>query len=256
MRVTTSICLIVCLFGLLNPLVAENFTEKKIAISEDIELIQIKEDFYIHTTWYNFPGFGKFPSNGVIFVKNGKALLVDTPVNIAQTKAIADYLKDSLNSVITHVVVGHYHDDCLGGLGYLHDQGSASISGELTKQKCIEKKLPIPQTTFNTQLSFQFEGNEIECHYLGGGHTADNIVVFFPEDKILFGGCLLKSTDSKSLGNTKEAVIEEWDVTLKKLMAACSNSDIVIPGHGSHGDSDLLSHTIDLVENYRQELAD
>jgi hypothetical protein len=31
----------------------------------EIQLIQLADRFYVHTSWYDFPGLGRFPSNGL-----------------------------------------------------------------------------------------------------------------------------------------------------------------------------------------------
>jgi len=55
----------------------------------------------------------------LIFIKNGKALLIDTLVSNDQTNQMHNFLKESMNVEITKVIVGHYHDDCMGGLEYV-----------------------------------------------------------------------------------------------------------------------------------------
>ncbi len=231
-------------------LVGQGFSfenKKTISVSEDIHLIQLSDEIYVHTTWYDFPGIGRYPSNGLIFIKNGKALLLDTPVTNNQTKQLYSYFKTRLNVKIAKLIVTHYHHDCLGGLKYLQTLKIPSIASELTKTKCIDNSLPIPSEIFKDKIVFNFEGENVVCQYFGGGHTIDNIVVFFPDKKVLFGGCLIKSKSSKGLGNTKDAVIEAWSSTIEKIMSEYENIDVVVPGHGAYGSKELLAHTIKLV---------
>ena len=56
--------------------------------------------------------------------------------------------------------------------------------------------------------SFELVKDTIEIFYPGSGHTEDNIVVWLPKHRILFGGCFVKSLQSKNLGNTEDASIE------------------------------------------------
>ena len=57
----------------------------KIIINKDIELTQISDSIFIHTSWFEFPKFGRFPSNGMILVKSSKSKslgnLADAVVN-------------------------------------------------------------------------------------------------------------------------------------------------------------------------------
>lgn len=223
-------------------------------INEDIELIKLNDSFYIHKTFFDFPGHGRFPSNGLILIKNGKALLIDTPVTKEQTKAVYDHLRDKMSVEITEVIVCHYHEDCLGGLEYLHSLGISSIANELTKEKCEALNLPIPKMTFKETMVSGFEGESFICDYPGGGHSQDNIIVYFPESEILFGGCLIKAVESKSLGSVKDAVIGVWDKSVEKVIVNYPKVKTVIPGHGDHGGLDLLSHTVKLVEDYKKKM--
>jgi metallo-beta-lactamase class B len=244
--------LLVCAAILFYPFAALCQDVQPIKVNSDIELIKLGDGFYVHTTWFDFPGYGRTPSNGLILIKNGKALMIDTPVTNEQTEALYNYLKNSMHAIITKVIVGHSHSDCLGGLSYLHNQNVESISGEKTKKICVSQGLPIPRVTFSESMEFQFEGEKVSCRYFGGGHTIDNIVVYFPGSKVLFGGCLIKSLSSKGLGNIQEAVIDDWDKTVIKVRNEYPEARYVIPGHGEFGDTRLLTHTIGLVEQYRE----
>jgi metallo-beta-lactamase class B len=55
------------------------------------------------------------------------------------------------------------------------------------------------------------------------------------------------------LGNLSDAVIPEWDKTVMRLIDQYINVKIVIPGHGNFGGKELLFHTVDLVEKYKNK---
>ncbi len=238
---------------LINSAAAKTLNFERIRVNTNIELAKINENFYVHTSWFDSPGFGRFPSNGLIFVKNGKALLIDTPNTNEQTLILYNFLHDHLKAVVTKTIVGHSHSDCMGGLSVLHEKGVESIACTKTIQICTSQKLPIPQKSFADSISLEFEGETVTCRYFGAGHTVDNIVVYFPNSKILFGGCLIKSMGSKGLGNTKEADTEHWDNTVLRVKKAYPSIELVIPGHGAFGNVNLLDHTIALVKNYKQK---
>ncbi|MBN1650541.1 MAG: CfiA family subclass B1 metallo-beta-lactamase, partial [Bacteroidales bacterium] len=81
----------------------------------------------------------------------------------------------------------------------------------------------------------------------------DNITVWIPGKKILFGGCLIKSIDSKGLGNLSDAVVNDWDMTVEKVMKKYPEIKTVIPGHGDFGGTELLTHTIELVDKEKNK---
>ena len=224
-----------------------------ITINEDIQLEQIAGDVFVHTTMFSIPGTGRFPSNGLLFIRNRNALLIDTPNSNEQTGILYTYLKDSMDVTIKKVIVCHSHSDCMGGLSCLHKMGVASITSAKTKEICLERALPVPKITFTDSLSFDFEGCQVICFYPGGGHTIDNIVVYFPESHVLFGGCLIRSPNANNLGYTGEAVIDEWERSVTKIKNTFPDIQVVIPGHGQWGGPELLDHTIELVKNIRHQ---
>lgn len=154
---------------------------------------------------------------------------------------------------LTKLIIGHFHDDCLGGLGYLQSIGVESIANSMTIEKRKEIGLPIPSTPFTDSLTFDFNGEQIDCRFFGAGHSFDNITVWIPNERILFGGCLIKSIDSKGLGNMSDAVVNDWEITVEKVMKKYPEIKIVIPGHGDFGGIELLTHTIELVDEEKNK---
>ena len=85
-----------------------------------------------------------------------------------------------------------------------------------------------------------------EVFYPGAGHTVDNTVVWIPEHRVLFGGCLVKEQRAVTLGNTAEADVDAWPVSLEAVARRYPTADVVVPGHGAWGDLGLVDHTSSL----------
>lgn len=82
----------------------------------------------------------------------------------------------------------------------------------------------------------------------GPAHTADNIAIYFAAEKALFGGCVVKSLDSNNLGNISEGSVANYQQAVQNLIDRYGEASIVIPGHGSWGGRELLTHTLDLAK--------
>lgn len=244
---------IISLLGLIGIVQLNAQTENVVVIDKEIQLIHLRDSIFVHLTWHHLDNYGRFPSNGLIVIRKGRALMVDTPMDNDKTERLTRYLKDSLSARLTKLIIGHFHDDCLGGLQYLQGIGIESIANSRTIAKCKEIGLPIPSTSFTDSLILDFNGEQIDCRFFGAGHSFDNITVWIPGEKILFGGCLIKSIDSKGLGNLSDAVVDEWDYTIKKVMREYPEIKTVIPGHGDSGGVELLTHTIKLVETEKNK---
>jgi len=88
----------------------------------------------------------------------------------------------------------------------------------------------------------------METYYPGIGHTSDNIVIWFKDDQILYGGCLIKSTESKTLGNLSDANVFSWKKSLKNIDKKYPKPTIIIPGHQDWNSPHSLKYTMSLLD--------
>ena len=72
-------------------------------INRDIQLFHLKDSVFVHVSWDSLPDYGRFSSNGLIVVKNAKALMVDTPMDTIKTLAIVNYLEQNWKIGRAHV---------------------------------------------------------------------------------------------------------------------------------------------------------
>jgi metallo-beta-lactamase class B len=151
------------------------------------------------------------------------------------------------NIEIIAIIPTHWHDDCLGGLKAFHDHNIPSYALDKTCTLAQKHHYSKPQFAFTDSLQLSLGNEKIHSYFYGGGHTTDNIVVWFPSDQILFGGCLVKSLSSRGLGFTGDADLEAWPQTITTVMKKRGNAMWVIPGHGQPGDKELLEHTLKLL---------
>lgn len=222
--------------------------QNDIKVSEDISLKRLSDRTYMYTAIAEINGFGTVPCNGLVILDGAEALLVDTPMDDAQTETLVNWVSDSLHAEVTKFIPTHWHGDCIGGLGYLQSNGVESYANSMTIDITRDKGLPVPDHGFSDTLNLKLGDTDIEAYYPGGGHSYDNIVVWIPEDKILFGGCLVKDMTAKGLGNTADADMKDWPRTVDKVSEKYRGAVIIVPGHGPEGGTELLEHTLELLK--------
>ena len=231
---------------------SRSFKNITIKISDDVSLIQISDDAYIHVSFAEVEGYGRVGANGLVLTDKGKAFLFDSPWNNEQTKILLTYLKDSLHLKVVGFIPNHWHKDCMGGLKYIQDQHILSYANEQTREICKERGLPVPLFGFSDSLTLEFGNKTIRCYYMGAAHSMDNIVVWIPSEQILFPGCIVKSLNSRNLGNTADGDLKAYPETIGRLQKQFPEAKIVIPGHGQYGGKELIEHTLELA-NERME---
>jgi metallo-beta-lactamase class B len=104
-----------------------------------------------------------------------------------------------------------------------------------------------PNKIFDSRdgLTLKFGSEEVVIKYYGAGHSVDNLFVFIPSRKVLFGGCAIASAEAFGPGNVSDGSIEEWKKTLNRIDA--SGYERVIPGHGKIGGAELIEHTKEIL---------
>ena len=213
----------------------------------DLQIVSVVPGVWRHVSFKAIPEFGRVPANGLIVVGTDSAALIDTPWTEDQTGLLFDWAKRELGATIGHVVATHSHDDCMGGLAEAHRRGATSYASELTAEFAKRDGNPVPRTSFTDEYRLSLGSVDLELRYFGGGHTRDNIIVWLPQRKMLFGGCLVKRKGG-SAGYTGEADLIAWPDTIRKVIAAFPDATIVVPGHGAPGTVEYLQYTVALAE--------
>ena len=100
---------------------------------------------------------------------------------------------------------------------------------------------------------FNDDNNSFQTYFPGHGHTADNIVLWFEKEKILYGGCFIKSTEDDDLGNLGDANPQAYAGTVKNVRKKCKASKFVIPGHSDWTNPMSLEHTLSMAEELKKK---
>jgi glyoxylase-like metal-dependent hydrolase (beta-lactamase superfamily II) len=246
--------------------------ETRIVLSEDLSVTEIEKDVFVIK--HSFP----YSSNSLLIrASTSDCTLVNTLCDNQGARQLVDWMKNSFGEVNLIAINTGFHVDNLGGNEFLLSKGIAVYGSNLTAKLITERgqaeksrllegfKSPEnkkyydayknlnfvpPNRVFdiNEGLQLKIGDEDVNVFYPGPSHTIDNVVVYFPKRKILFGGCMIKSLDSKNLGYTADADLKEWPKAARKVLEKYSEARIVIPGHGNWGDVQLVKHTIQLLD--------
>ena len=171
---------------------------------------------------------------------------------------LADELKLLSTKSLQYIINTHIHGDHTGGnlvLGKDVDIIShVNVKEFLSKpQGQGERVTPAfpefarPNITFTEKMTLDFNGQTLQLIHLPNGHTSGDIVIFFPESKVLVVGDLLFANyfpyvDVGNGGNPLN-YIENIDWLTKNF----PNESIVVGGHGP-------VYTMDDYKEYRKTL--
>lgn len=241
--------IILCSFIFLscNTQQKSNFKAKEIYKSDNLIITQISENSFIHTSFKQTNDYGNVPCNGLIVKKDNETIVFDTPTNDNGSEELIQWINKNLHSKINAIIPTHFHDDSMGGLQAFHNHHIPSYAYSKTIELARENHFTVPENSFSDSLVLQVGGEKTVTKFFGEGHTKDNTVGYFPSEKILFGGCLLKELEA-SKGYLGDANVQTWSTTVEKVKKEYPDVKIVIPGHGEYGDHQLLDYTITLFK--------
>ena len=253
--------------------------EKRITLDEDLSVMEIEKDVFVVT--HSFP----WPSNSLLIrASNSDCILVNTLCDNQGARMLVDWIKNNFGEVNLIGINTGFHVDNIGGNEFLLSNGTAVYGSNLTAKLIAERgqaeksrllegfKSPESKKYYDAYKNLTFvppnhifdinEGlhlkigdEDVDVFYPGPSHTIDNVVVYFPKRKILFGGCMIKSLDSKNAGYSADADMQKWPRSVEKVLAKYKDAKIVVPGHGNYGDTGLIKHTIELLDKINNQSA-
>ncbi len=225
----------------------KEFKPVEVYRSENLVVVQVSDNAFLHTSFLQTNDFGNVPCNGMIVRNSNEVVVFDTPTNNKSTEELISFIKAKLHCKINAVVPTHFHDDCLGGLASFHKSNIPSFGNFITIEFAKANNIVAPQVGIKDSLTISLGNTNTVVKYFGQGHTKDNVVGYFPKENILFGGCLIKELQATK-GYLGDANIGEWSSTVEKVKQQYPNVKIVIPGHGKIGGKELLDYTIELFK--------
>jgi glyoxylase-like metal-dependent hydrolase (beta-lactamase superfamily II) len=89
-----------------------------------------------------------------------------------------------------------------------------------------ELKPTPPNVTLQTRMTLHRGDREIQIRFLGRAHTAGDVVVYLPRERVVITGDMLTA----ALSNMSDGFVNEWPATLDELKKL--DFDTVLPGHG------------------------
>jgi metallo-beta-lactamase class B len=203
-------------------------------------------------------------TNSLIYIGPSHVTVVGASWTPETAKTLRDQIRRLTSRPVQEVIDTSPDPEWSGGNGYWKSIGAKIIAVQVTADvlkrtwtttvdQCRKNhpdypQLPLVPPTETHAGEFELQHGHIRAFYLGPSHTAGDIFVYFPSEKLLDAGSILK----EQLGNMAKADVNEYPNTLRKLKALHLDVETVISGHWSpiHG-PDLVDRYLDLLAAYQ-----
>jgi len=142
-------------------------------------------------------------------------------------------LKTFTSQPVKYVINTHYHNDHSGGNAKLQALGAQAVSSEKARERMEAGKQPgLSDLTFDQRMHLRLGGKQVNLHYFGRAHTDGDIVVLFPDHRVLSAGDMFTFGDAtpQLIDYAGGGSARDWTGTLDGALKL--EFDQVVPGHG------------------------
>ncbi|MEP6823477.1 MAG: MBL fold metallo-hydrolase [Ramlibacter sp.] len=223
------------------------------------------------STWYaqgeaalGSPANRNFISNAGVIDTPAGAVVVDALGSPALARELIAEIRRVTGKAVTHVILTHYHADHIYGLQEFrkagahviaHQMGREYLNSDTAASRLAQSRIDMaPWIDAQTRLVAADEwidgprelvlgGTRILIQPVGPAHTAEDLVIYVPGDKVLFAGDLVFRGRIPFVG---QANSREWIRALNLLLGFGAGA--VVPGHGPMSTS--ARQDIELTRDY------
>jgi glyoxylase-like metal-dependent hydrolase (beta-lactamase superfamily II) len=174
-------------------------------------------------------------------------LLVDSLFD-PMTDALLAAVREVTEEDIKYLINTHIHVDHVGGNANLAERGVVIFSHENTRQRFLEERSRFPraggswvpqqpesarpQITFNDEMTFHFNGEEVLTFKVSPAHTDGDVFVYFPESDVMHLGDVYRTTSYPIIDLYNGGSLRGTIAALDQAIDLTGPNTKVIPGHG------------------------
>jgi glyoxylase-like metal-dependent hydrolase (beta-lactamase superfamily II) len=218
------------------------------------------------------PANQNFISNAAFIVTPAGVVVIDALGSPALAERLVAEIRKVTSRPITHVIVTHYHADHIYGLQTFKALGARIIAHceareylnsdtarlrlEASRQELapwVDEKTRLVEADewIDGSKTLVIGGVELRLINVGPSHTPEDLVIYLPQEKVLFAGDLVFRNRIPYVG---QADSRHWIAALETLLTF--EAQIIVPGHGplSHEARQDMQLTHDYLVYLRESM--
>ena len=203
---------------------------------------------------------------GLVTDRSGSAVLVDTTSTERRNRALLAEVARLSSGAPRAAVNTHHHPDHTYGNGFL-PAGTVVIGHENCRAEVLRAGLEAtkvitapdygdltlrpPEVTFTDRMTLHLLEFPVELRHVGRAHTSNDVLVWLPEQRVLFAGDLAFAGGQPfllegSVGGFRTAI-----AAMRELAP-----EVLAPGHGPVCRGDEVGELLDDLDAYVEYVAD
>ena len=189
-----------------------------------------------------------FMSNAGFVVTDDGIVVFDALGTPVLGRAMIDAIRQITRAPIRRVIVSHYHADHVYGLQafkeagaeiWAHRKGEAYFTSGLAQERLAQRRTDLfpwvdentrvvrPDLWLDGDVDFRLGGLTFRLVYSGGGHSAEDLMLYVVDDGLLYAGDLIFSGRIPYVGDGNS---KGWLNATERMLAL--SPVVVVPGHG------------------------
>lgn len=160
------------------------------------------------------------------------------------TPKILEAIKKITPNKVNYLINTHWHGDHTGGnenmgkegaLIVAHDNVRKRMSSESTRRGRTvpaSPKVALPVITFDKDLSFHINGDDILATHVHNAHTDGDALIYFANNNVLHTGDSYFQTGFPYIDLNSGGSIDGYIEGIKKMILLTDDETKIIPGHG------------------------
>jgi glyoxylase-like metal-dependent hydrolase (beta-lactamase superfamily II) len=194
------------------------------------------------------PANQNFISNAGFVVTPAGVVVIDALGSPALAQRLLAEIRKVTPQPVTHVILTHYHADHIYGLQVFKDAGAKVIAHRGARDYLASDTARLRLQASRTELAPWIDGNtrlvepdewldgprelsvggtQLRLLPVGPSHTAEDLVVWLPREKVLFAGDVVFRGRVPFVG---QADSRRWISALDQILQL--DADVLVPGHG------------------------
>lgn len=177
--------------------------------------------------------------NVAVYVTSEGLILVDDMYD-RDYAAVMEQVRKISDQPVRYVLNTHHHDDHAGANASM-PASVELISHRNARTQMLRIKQPgQPRLTFADEMQVFLGGKEVRAYHYGRGHTDGDVIVYFPDLKVIHTGDIFLTNGTPTrpaqpyMDYAAGGSILEWTKVIDET--AKLDFDTIIPGHGPLSD--------------------
>jgi len=188
-----------------------------------------------------------FISNAYFVITEEGVVVVDALTTYKLGKELLEAIRGVTDKPVRFLVVTHYHTDHFYGVGAIKEAGAVVIAHDwandyisqpsswnfyearkgILREHMDGTQMVGPDITLSQGLDIHLGKRKFEVRHYCKAHTPGDIILWMPEEKILFSGDIVFDGRLPFLGSGNSRT---WLLCLEKVLEL--DPEVLLPGHG------------------------